>query len=124
MLRIGGTRRDWATVSLTCLDGDSFAAPGRILAAATGWRQSTGWDLKELGDDRVTLGADWGREPVLCEGVPATITLPVAPHRVTYYVLDEAGNRRRELTPAAAEGKSQITLSPEFETLWYEIVIK
>jgi hypothetical protein len=123
-LDLGKTRLDWATVSLTCLDGKGFDQPGRILVAATGWRQNTDWDLEELGDDRITLGNRWGREPVLCEGVPASIVLPVAADRVDCYALDELGNRSTPAPPEPAGKQARVKLDPQYQTLWYEVVVK
>ncbi len=122
-LQIGKTRLDWATVSLVALDGKGFDAPGRVLVAATGLVQNTDAVLESLGDDRVTLRNRWGREPVLCEGVPARITLPVAAARVRFYPLDASGNRRPAVPVQAAGGRAVLELGPQFKTLWYEAEI-
>ena len=42
VLAIGSTRRDWATVTMTVIEGQGFDGPGRILIAATGLVQSKG----------------------------------------------------------------------------------
>jgi len=123
-LAIGQTKLDWATVTMTCMDGKGFDQPGRILITATGWVQNTGWDLKDLGGNRVTLGTKWGTEPELCEGIPAEIVLPVASDRVKLFPLDEAGNRRAEAPVAARDGKAIIRIGPEHKTVWYEVEIK
>ncbi|HID76233.1 MAG TPA: hypothetical protein EYP56_09590 [Planctomycetaceae bacterium] len=123
-LRIGPTRLDWATVSMVALDGESFRDSGRILIAATGWVQNTGATLQQLGEDRVTLGRRWGEEPVLAEGIPAEITLPVAAERVRFYPLDEAGNRRRRVRCESDGSHTVLTLDPKHQTLWYEVEIR
>jgi hypothetical protein len=123
-LRIGQTRLDWATVSLVALDGEGFDRPGRVLVAATGWVQNTGAQLEELGDQRVTLRNRWGKEPILCEGIPAEIVLPLSPDRVTIYPLDPAGSRGRPIPPGTREGKAAVPLGPQHKTLWYELVIR
>ena len=122
-LAIGKTRLGWATVTLTCIDGKGFDQPGRILITATGACQNKDWKLESRGGDRVTLGRNWGSEPVLCEGVPAEITFPVAPARVKLFPLDERGNRR-EAIPVSGGGKAVLTLGPEHETVWYEVEIQ
>lgn len=122
-LQIGKTRLDWATVSLVALDGKGFAAPGRVLVVATGVVQNTGAELESLGGDRVTLRNRWGSEPVLCEGIPARLTLPVPPGKVRFYPLDESGNRRPALTVGAADGHAVLELGPQHKTLWYEAEI-
>jgi len=124
MLEIGPTRLDWATVSLVAVDGDGFSGAGRILVTATGWVQNTGAELEELDGDRVTLGNRWGDEPVLCEGIPAEITLPVAADRVTLYPLDESGNRREAVACGEREGKAILPLDPKHRTIWYEVEIR
>jgi len=123
-LRIGKTRMDWATVSMVVLDGEGFDKSGRILIAATGWEQNTGAKLEELGGNRVTLRNRWGREPVLCEGVPAEITLPVEPEKVKFYPLDESGNRRAAVSVSGTDGKAVLHLGPEHKTVWYEVEIR
>jgi hypothetical protein len=122
-LSIGKTRGDWATVSMVCLDGDGFDRPGRILVAATGWVQNTGMELQELGENRVTVEDRWGQAPMLCEGVPARITLPAAAGRVRCYPLDESGNRRAAARVDSADGRAVLVLGPEHRTVWYEVVV-
>ena len=123
-LAIGKTMLDWATVTMTCIDGEGFDKPGRILITATGHCQNTGWEMEKLGGDRITLGRKWGTEPVLCEGVPAEILLPIAPDRVKLYPLDERGNRRPAIPLAARDGKAVLKLGPEHKTIWYEVEIR
>jgi hypothetical protein len=119
--KIGPTRLDWATISMTALDGAGFDRPGRILIAATGWTQNQDAKLEALGDHRVTLRDRWGRGPVLCEGITASITLPVPPERVKCYPLDESGNRRSPIPVAAENGHARIELAPQHKTVWYEV---
>lgn len=122
-LTIGPTRLDWATVSMVCIDGPGFDQPGRILIAATGLEQNTNARLETVSDDKVTLGNRWGEEPLLCEGVPAQIALPLAAGRLKCYPLDESGNRRPAINVTNSEGRAQIILSPQHKTLWYEVEI-
>jgi len=125
VLRIGPTRLDWATVSMVAIDGENLGSkPGRVLIAATGVVQNTGAQLEDLGGNRVTLRNRWGTEPILCEGIPASIVLPVAPERVRFYPLDAAGNRRGVAAVAAEDGRAKLQLSPEHKTLWYEAEIR
>ncbi len=124
-LRIGPTRLDWATVSMVAVEGEQLGGkPGRILIAATGAVQNTGAQLEDLGDNRVTLRNRWGTEPVLCEGIPATLVLPVAAERVRLYPLDESGNRRGAVPVAAEGGRAVVELLPRHKTLWYEVEIR
>lgn len=123
-LEIGATRLGWATISLTCLDGAGFERSGRVLIAATGWRQNADWRLEDLGDNRVTLRNPWGREPILCEGIPATITLPAPADGVECYALDSSGNRTERVPASSSDGKARMELAPKYQTLWYEVEIK
>jgi len=123
-LEIGSTRLDWATISMVSIDGAGFRKPGRILVTATGWVQNRGAELEQLGDDRVTLGTRWGNEPILCEGVPAEIVLPVAADRVAFYPLDESGNRRDLVKCRGQDGKTRVHLDPKHKTIWYEVEIR
>jgi hypothetical protein len=129
-LRIGATQLNWATVSMVCIDGEGFDKPGRILIAATGLCQNEGAKLEHLKGDNVTLGNQWGSEPVMCEGIPAEITLPVDGGRVQFYPLDESGNRR-QAAPVESHndgskqgGRAHLKLDPKYKTLWYEAVIR
>jgi hypothetical protein len=124
LLKIGATRADWATVSLVAIDGDAFDKPGRVLIAATGLVQNQGAKLASLAGDNVTLGNQWGNEPVLCEGIPAEVILPVTPQRVRFYPLDESGNRRAEAAAGELDGKTLLQLDPKHKTIWYEVEIK
>jgi hypothetical protein len=124
LIRIGETRHDWATISVVCIDGEDFRSRGRVLIAATGAMQNRGAVLEDLGDNRITLGRQWGSDPVLCEGVPADIVLPVAPERVTLYPLDEAGGRRAAVDVGQEGDKAKLVLASSHETVWYEVVIR
>jgi hypothetical protein len=109
---------------MVAIDGQGFDKPGQVLIAATGWQQNADAKLEELGGNRVTLRNRWGREPVLCEGVPAEITLSIGPDKVKLYPLDEPGNRRPAVPVSETEGKAILTLTPEHKTVWYEVEIR
>ncbi len=123
-LAIGKTVLDWATVTLTCIDGKGFDQPGRILLALSGDVKNTGAKLEQLPDGNVTLRRNWGREPVLCEGIPAEVTLPVTAERVEAYALNESGERTEAVPVGNRNGKATIAVGPKWKTLWYEIRIK
>jgi hypothetical protein len=95
-----------------------------VLIAATGVVHNQDARLERLDDDRVTLGDRWGGEPVLCEGIPAEITLPVPAERVTLYPLDPSGNRREPIAVNGDKGKAVLPLAPGHKTVWYEAVIR
>ena len=69
-------------------------------------------------------GDDWGHAPFLCEGVPATITLPAKASRVTCRALDERGEPKADVpVHADADGRARIDIGPDYRTVWYEIDI-
>ena len=123
-LSIGATRLDWATVSLVAIDGAGFDRAGRVLLAATGLEQNRNAQLEHLTADHVTLRNHWGDEPILCEGVPAEISLPVPADRVRLYPLDEAGRRRGAIPIDRRDQGALLHIGPEHKTVWYEIEIQ
>jgi hypothetical protein len=128
-LEIGKTQLGWCTISIVSYNANQFGEngkPSRLLIAATGRCINSDMKLENLGDNRITAGRNMGRAPVLCEGIPATLTLPLPPSRVTLYPLDQSGTRRTAI-PAKSTDDSKssiITLSPEYQTVWYEVEIK
>ncbi len=60
----------------------------------------------------------------VCEGITADITLPVPPDRVTFYPLDESGNRRQAIPISESGGRSVLSLDAARATVWYEAVIE
>ena len=96
-----------------------------LLTGGTGYVETAlRRELQELGQDRVTLSNQWGREPILCEGIPAQIKLPVAAERVQFFALDEAGNRRDAIPVNGSANHAELQLGPENKTVWYEVVIR
>ena len=136
-LAVGKTRLGWCTVSLVSYNASGFGGDGRaakLLVAATGKYINTDMTIEHLGeqsdlqsgDDHITVGNPFGRGPVLCEGIPAVLTLPVAAERVTLYPLDASGNRKSPVkaSPVAEQpALSTVELLPQYKTLWYEIEI-
>jgi hypothetical protein len=125
-IAVGKTRLDWATVSLVSRRATGFGQSGKpanILLAATGLSQNKGQVIRQLSSNKITLD-DWGKGPVVMEGVPATVTIPADPLRVKCFALDPHGDRKREVAVEMAEGGAKIVLKPEYETVWYEIDVK
>ena len=132
-IEIGKTRSDWATITLTTMDGADMTReslrntkePTTILLAATGEQQNTEMKLRQEGT-RVTCGDQWGRSPILCEGVTANVRLPVETRRVSVRPLDGAGRPTGRIVPLQgqnADADAMIPIGPEFRTLWYVIEI-
>ncbi len=123
LLKLGQTKRDWATITMTAIDGADLRSPGRILLAATGDVQNTGAQIQDLGNDRITLGNNWGDAPVLCEGIDAELTLPVNSKSLRFYALDESGNRKATIPVQSQSDKTLLKIGPQYKTVWYEIEI-
>jgi len=118
-IQIGKTQNDWATLSLTALD-----RPERMLLAATGRMINTDAELRELGNDRITLDDRWGRAPIRCEGIPAELEMPFDSTQLKVWALNGDGERRRSVpVRSAASGRCSFTIGPEYQTLWYELEI-
>lgn len=118
----GNNLQDWAAITLTAMDGASFAAPGRVLITAAGYAENTSMGWKNPEKD--TVGSDWGVGPSLVESVPATITLPLAASRVSVWALDARGQRAATVPVRDVNGKATFDLGPANKTLWYEAEIK
>ena len=124
-LNVGATETGWATVSLVSRDATGFGQKGKasVLIAASGSVRNTGAKIERASKTAVRL-LDWGRAPVLAEGVPCEVTFPVPPARLTCYALAADGSRVKEIAPAAVgDDRARITLSPSCQTLWYEVAI-
>lgn len=135
-LDIGETQLGWATVTLTkAKNVDKNAekigklTPGSYLLAATGAMQNTDAKLVKVGEKDVTtaghFGGNSGHAPILCEGVPARLTLyNVPPKNVEVYALDVRGERVKKLDVEPFTAGSRFSIGPECKTVWYEIVVK
>ncbi|MBQ6136975.1 MAG: hypothetical protein IJI73_06365 [Kiritimatiellae bacterium] len=128
-IAVGETKLGWATVSLVSHDATGFGGDGRaakILLAATGLSHNSGAKFSSHGMSQISCrGEDWGKAPVVNEGVPARITLPAKAGRVKCRALDERGAPKGEVPVAAdAEGRATIEIGPRYATVWYEIIIE
>ena len=110
------TKTNWASIALAALDAKPVAQSKRLLLVAAGRVENTdmGWN-----ETRTSVKRNWGREPTIAEGIPATITLP-ARGQSTVSALDGAGIRRRNV-PTATRGGGRLTIriGSEYETIWY-----
>ncbi|MDR3108305.1 MAG: carbohydrate binding domain-containing protein, partial [Planctomycetaceae bacterium] len=119
-IEFGETNQNWATATVTNVGKDKTKS--NYLVVVTGEMKNTEMQLKVLGDDRVTVGNKWGKPPVLCEGVPAKITIKGNSKNIKVYPLDESGNRKQQLQVASTNNdETVIELKPEYKTIWYEI---
>ena len=132
----GKTELGWATLSLVKAtnarkDAEKIGrlTPGRYLLTATGHMKNTDAVFKEVGEKDVTtaghFGGSNGHAPVLCEGVPATVTLKGLRSVVTtVYALDSTGARGPKLETTQVDDGVAFAIGPKWKTLWYEIVVE
>ena len=112
-LELGATRQQWATAAV------SFVEDGHALVVLTGDQENTGMLWKDA--TRRSVGNQWGRAPVLVEGVTGILTLPASADRVKAWKLDERGQRADALRVSADGASAKVELSGG--SLWYEVEI-
>jgi len=94
----------------------------RALMTTVSAAENTGWNLRDLGEGRITLGNQWGDAPTRVAVPTATLTLPYPATRVRVWALGEDGKRARALKPThVGNDRAAIELSPQHRTLWYEV---
>ncbi len=111
------TRYNWATITATSLDGKPLEVSSRILLAAAGRVENTGWKWDAA---KTTLGGDWGKAPTMAEGIPAEIIFRnTSGFKVS--ALDPAGNPVTDV-PVLKKGDEQFFgIGAQYKTLWYII---
>ncbi len=126
-LNIGNTRLGWATISLVSKNATGFGGSGNaanILLAATGLIENKGMVIEKTAESKIKL-TDWGTGPTQAEGILATIEFPSRVEKTKCFVLDNRGDRIEEI-PVNKFGDKicEITIKPEYQTIWYEIVVE
>jgi hypothetical protein len=114
----GATCQNWATINVTVMEGPDLQRAKRILVTATGSAENTG--MKWQDAQKTSVGDDWGNAPSLVEGISARIGVPFQ-KRAQAWILDARGQRVKEITAGRVTGKTEIAISPEHQTLWWEI---
>ncbi|MDO4858418.1 MAG: carbohydrate binding domain-containing protein [Thermoguttaceae bacterium] len=135
-IEFGQTILDWATVSLTRTKKNHY------LLAATGLQKNSDcvlglYDPNEVKDTpvdeypnlinkQITFCKQPGHAPLMCEGIPAKLTLEVpAGKTVKFYPLDENANRKDAVEAQMLDAThAVIEISSKYKTLWYEIVLE
>lgn len=126
-LNIGHTRLGWATISLVSKNASGFGESGNsanILLTATGLVENKGMVMEKTSETKIKL-TGWGTGPIEAEGIPATIQLPSWADKTKCFALDPRGERKLEV-PVKKLGKEtcEISIKPDYQTVWYEIVIE
>jgi hypothetical protein len=87
-----------------------LTAVARVENAGMGWNA-----------ERTSVGRNWGKGPVRCEAVEATVTLVTGAKRATVHALDPVGKRRAVVKSRLRDGVLTFTIGAEHRTVWYEI---
>ena len=129
----GSTQRDWLTMSLTLTDPEPKKAgntlkKGKWLLAVTGMCKNEDGVIVEMGDYLSPCevnGGAYGKGPVVCEGIPATLSIDGLAGHVRCFALDPSGNRKQVIPVSADEnGNACLELSPDYKTVWYEMTVE
>lgn len=110
------TTPEFAAVSVTALDANTFEASRQLLVTASGRSENTNM---RFSADRRTVGTNWGTAPVRIEAVNGLLRLP--PGRWRAQRLAPDGTGVGHVPTAYAQGYGQLLLSPAFGTLWYHL---
>ncbi|MEI8341741.1 MAG: carbohydrate binding domain-containing protein, partial [Verrucomicrobiota bacterium] len=116
----GITVQNWATITVTVLEGADLKTGKRLLITATGYVENSGMHWKDAA--KSSVGRDFGKAPSMVEGIPSTITLPLTGNYKAWS-LDERGRRKNEVLLKRENQSLVIELSPEEKTLWWEIAL-
>jgi hypothetical protein len=111
------TAYNWATITLTSLDGKPVEESSKILLVAAGRAENTGW---KWDDKFTTLGGDWGTAPSRVEGIPAKIVFSEM-DKFSVHALDPSGKEITEVKVIKKGGDQIINIGAQYKTLWYII---
>jgi hypothetical protein len=120
------------------VEGEDFENWSRLLLVAGGCVINTGMKLRDyeagsviaVGSEtleelktygkKITCGQSWGSNPTLVEGVPATIRIKTS-MSIEVWALNNIGERMKKVPVSTEGGYKVFRISPDYETVWYEI---
>ncbi len=111
------TRYNWATITVTALDGKPLEKSSRILLVAAGRVENTGWKWNK---EQTTVGGDWGKAPTRAEGIPAKLLFRNM-DKFRVYALDPSGNQGKEVMVSMKGADQTFGIGSQYKTLWYII---
>ncbi len=111
------TRYNWATITLTSLDGKAVEESSKVLLVAAGRVENSDW---KWDDKFTTLGGEWGKSPSKAEGIPAKIIFRDM-EKFAVHSLDPAGKEVSEVKVGTKSGNQIINIGAQYKTLWYII---
>lgn len=109
------TKFNWATITITALDGKPVEKSSRILLVAAGRVENTGmqWDK-----DKTTVGGEWGNSPTRAEGIPVSLIFSNM-DKFSVHALDPAGNPGMEISVSKKGADQSFGIGAQYKTLWY-----
>jgi hypothetical protein len=117
-IKPGETHQNWSSITFSAMGDQPGLNAGEYLLTATGASENMGMAFNE---NRTQYS--WGRAPVMIEGVPLTLRLPVPASRVKAWALDTTGNPGRTV-PVQEDGEgSLIQVDSRYRSPWYKVQI-
>ena len=103
-------------MALVSADGKPVAESARLLLAVATQAENAGmlWD-----EARKSVGRNWGKEPVLAQGVPFVLRASGQAPRV--HALDAQGDRAATVPIAGGDGAWTLRVDAAPSTLWYSL---
>jgi hypothetical protein len=114
-IRMDETAYNWASISLTSLDGKPVEESSKVLLVAAGRAENTGWKWDEKF---TTLGGEWGSAPSRAEGIPAKLIFRDM-DKFSVHSLDAAGNKVAEIKVSKKGSDRSFNIGSQHKTLWY-----
>jgi hypothetical protein len=108
----------FAAITVISLDGAPIESSQHLLISAVGKVENQGMVWNE---SRTSVGRDWGKGPVMAEGISARIFLPASLMGGMTYALDGGGARVTLIPYREEAGRAVFDLGPQRKTLWYEV---
>ncbi len=121
IFRPGTTQLGWSTIGLSLTDGVSLTNAGSALLVAAGQVDNTAMTWKD--DQKISVGSNWGRAPVLAEVVPFSLQIPVPAERVQAWTLNPSGQRLATLPVGSVDGQALLQITADAATIWFEIQV-
>jgi hypothetical protein len=117
-LNVPRTQNNFGAYALSSLDGLDVAASKRLLLTAAGRAENLGmgWNA-----ERNSVGTQWGSGPTQVEGLTAQIEVLTDSTQLSVWALDVTGARRATVPSRLENGVLRFGISPDYQTLWYEI---
>jgi hypothetical protein len=111
------TPNNWATITVTALDGKPVSESSKVLLIAAGRVENT--DM-QWNKDKTSVGEDWGKTPTRAEGIPARLVFKNM-NKFKVNALDPSGNTGTEIAVSKKGEDQSFSIGAQYKTLWYII---